>query len=142
MVTDDQWHDALLGPVFQQNLVGIAIDEAHCLKIWQVFFFGVCAFCHTFAYYCLLFITGHRGETFREAFSEIRCVRSLTPEHVRMMALTATAIKSTRTFVCHRLGMAKPSLVLQAPNRPNIKYIVHPNPDTFEEMFLSLVETS
>ena len=57
-----------------------------------------------------------------------------------MMALTATATKSTRTFVCHRLGMVKPSQVIQAPNRPNIKYIVHPNPDTFEEMFLSLVE--
>ena len=37
----------------------------------------------------------------REAFSELGCMRSLVSEHVKMMALTATATTSTHTFVSH-----------------------------------------
>ena len=85
---------------------------------------------------------------------------SLVPELVKMMALTATATTSTRTFVshawngetigshtsskqaehCHTLGMVKPSVVIQAPNRLNIKYSIDPKSVTFVEMFASIVE--
>ena len=61
LLNGDRWHDALLGPVFQQNLVGIAIDEAHCVKTWQVFFLGVLFVIHlrTIVSYLLL-VTGER----------------------------------------------------------------------------------
>ena len=63
---------------------------------------------------CILFVDKYdqlcRRETFWEAFSEIGTVQSLIPEHVRMMALTATANKATIKFVCQKL------LVTQAPN--------------------------
>ena len=61
LLNGDRWHDALLGPVFQQNLVGITIDEAHCVKTWQVFFLGVLFVIHlrTIVSYLLL-VTGER----------------------------------------------------------------------------------
>ena len=64
---------------------------------------------------------------------------SLVPEHVKMMALTATATTSTRTFVSHTWN-GESLVVIQAPNRLNIKYSIDPKFVTFEEMFVSLVE--
>jgi len=34
MVTDVKWGDILQSPVFQDNLVALVIDEAHCVKKW------------------------------------------------------------------------------------------------------------
>lgn len=67
-------------------------------------------------------------------------MRSLIPERVRMMALTATATKTTRVAVCRTLGLVDPAVVQQMPNRQNIKYIVHTNPGTLQEEFAPLVE--
>lgn len=51
-------------------------------------------------------------------------MRSLIPKTVNVMALTATATKTTRREVCKVLGMIKPSVVAVSPNKPNIKYEV------------------
>ena len=80
-----------------------------------------------------------RGETFRKEFLNIVEVRSLVPGNVHMMALTATATKSTRQQVCRRLGMLCPYVIAESPNRPNIKYSVK-QPTNIEEMFAPLVE--
>ena len=56
-----------------------------------------------------------------------------------MMALTATATRTTRQQVCSRLGMVKPVLVTESPNRMNIKYIVE-SAENIEETFAPLVE--
>ena len=66
-------------------------------------------------------------------------VRSLVPESVHMMALTATATTATRQQVCRRLGMVCPYIVTESPNRPNIKYSVKA-PTNIEEKFAPLVE--
>ena len=66
-------------------------------------------------------------------------VRSLVPESVHMMALTATATTATRQQVCRRLGMVCPYIVTESPNRPNIKYSVNA-PTNIEEKFAPLVE--
>lgn len=60
--------------------------------------------------------------------------RSLIPESVRMMALTATATVHTRKSVCKTLGMVKSAVIADSPNKVNIKYIVHHNPGTLEEL--------
>ena len=31
---DTRWHDILRTDVYQQSLIGVAIDEAHCIKEW------------------------------------------------------------------------------------------------------------
>ncbi len=67
-------------------------------------------------------------------------VRSLIPDHVHCMALTATATKTTRKAICNVLGMHKPFIVSESPNKPNIKYIVHKRPGTLEETFSVIAE--
>lgn len=82
-----------------------------------------------------------RGETFRKEFSHLGDVRSLVPETVRVMALTATATKSTRQAVVKVLKMVSPVIVSVSPNKPNIKYIVKSNVNcSIEEAFAPLVE--
>ena len=81
-----------------------------------------------------------RGESFRKEFANLGDVRSLIPETVRIMALTATATKSTRRDVTKILGMVHPVVVAVSPNKPNIKYVVKGNPGTLEETFAPLVE--
>ncbi len=34
LLCDDRWRDMLLCPVYQENLVGMVVDEAHCVKQW------------------------------------------------------------------------------------------------------------
>ena len=80
-----------------------------------------------------------RGETFRKEFSNIGEARSLLPPGVCMMALTATATKSTRQHVCQLLGMVHPFVVSVSPNRKNIKYILKIGTE-IEEIFEPLVD--
>jgi ATP-dependent DNA helicase RecQ len=81
-----------------------------------------------------------RGENFRKEFANLGEVRSLIPETVRIMALTATATKQSRRDICRTLGMIKPKVVSASPNKPNIKYIIVFKPGTLEETFAPLVE--
>ncbi len=55
------------------------------------------------------YLLRHRGETFHKAFLELGEVRSIIPDSVRMLALTATATKATRIAVCRTLGMIRPA---------------------------------
>ena len=57
-----------------------------------------------------------------------------------MMALTATATRSTRQAVVRVLKMVHPEVVSISPNKPNIKYYVKMNVHTLEETFAPLVE--
>ena len=34
LLTNEQWQDMLLSPIYQENLVGLVVDEAHCVKNW------------------------------------------------------------------------------------------------------------
>ena len=81
-----------------------------------------------------------RGESFRKEFAELGDVRSLIPETVRIMALTATATKQTRQAVVKHLKMVCPVVVSVSPNKPNIKYSVLLNVRSLEETFAPLVE--
>ena len=90
--------------------------------------------------YNITFVLMCRGHTFRKAFLELGDVRSLIPEHVNVMALTATATKATRRAVCQVLGMTSPAVIAQIPDRPNIKYSMHANPGPLEEAFAPLVD--
>ena len=78
------------------------------------------------------------GETFRKEFLNIGEARSLVPDIVRMMAPTATATQTSRQQICKRLGMVKPFLVVESPNRPNITYSVLAA-ETVEETLAPLV---
>ena len=59
---------------------------------------------------------------------------------VSIMALTATATKTSRKTICHVLGMMKPVVVAESPKKTNIKYSVLPKLSTIEETFAPLME--
>ena len=84
-----------------------------------------------------------RGEKFRTEFSHLDEVRSIIPETVRVMALTATATKSTRKFVINSLSMQMPEIVYVPPARENIVHAVMDKPrgdDAICEVFKCTVE--
>ena len=81
-----------------------------------------------------------RDETFRKEFSKIGEVRSIIPDHVNVMALTATATKRTRKYVCKKLSMSAPVVISQSPNKENIKYIVCLKEGTIPDVMAPLVD--
>ena len=70
-----------------------------------------------------------RGTSFRTEFSNISEVRSLVPDGVRLMAVTATANKKSRKDIMKSLSMAGASVVAVTPNKPNVKYYVAHKPE-------------
>lgn len=69
-------------------------------------------------------ICSFRGDKFRVEFARLGEVRSLIPQHVHVMALTATATKSTRKLVIKRLSMINPVIFSITPNKSNTVYNV------------------
>ena len=65
-----------------------------------------------------------RGEEFRREYSRLSEVRSILPQNVHVMALTATATKMLRRDACDVLDMESPVLVSISPDKDNIEYIV------------------
>ncbi len=84
-----------------------------------------------------------RGEKFRTEFSHLNEVRSIIPETVRVMALTATATTSTRKFIINSLSMQMPEIIYVPPARENILYAVMEKPrgdNAICEVFKCIVE--
>ena len=74
--------------------------------------------------FILCSICFHRGESFRREFSRLGEVRSVIPEHVNVMALTATATTSSRAEIIQSLDMQNPVIVSVPPIKDNIYYCV------------------
>ena len=83
-----------------------------------------------------------KGElAFRKWFGRINEIRSIIGK-VPLIALTATAMTSTRLRIMRSLEMKKPSLFIESPDRQNISYavkVVTPDPSkTFHSMLKDL----
>ena len=76
----------------------------------------------------LIFNVSCRGDDFRVTFSSIGDVRSLIPDNVHIVALTATVTTDSFHIIAERLSLKDPLLVGIKPNQPNIKYFVEPLP--------------
>ena len=108
------WRDVFQSPSLAERLVGIIIDEAHCVKTWYVskntkLFYNACHFCY-------------RGSDFRKEFGKLGDLRGYFSRSVNFMALTATASLETRKKVMRTLGMKKPVTIVRSPEKPNILY--------------------
>ena len=79
LINNKTFRNMLLSPPYQQNLVALVVDEAHCVKTW--------------------------GDEFRKTFTQIGDIRSLVPSSVKVLALTATATCETYYVVTGRLSM-------------------------------------
>ena len=70
----------------------------------------------------LMYVCNNRGDTFRTTLKRIGEIRSLIPNHVNVMALTATATRKLQSCIEDILGMNKPALVTITPCKANIMY--------------------
>ncbi len=57
-------------------------------------------------------------------FSHLGEIRSIIPEEINVMALTAMAILSTRKFIIRNLSMTNPTVAYTPPVKYNIAYYV------------------
>ena len=71
----------------------------------------------------MVFYLYFRGDCFRCEFSRLGELRSVIPENVNVMALTATAIVSTRREI---LDMQKPVIVSIPPIKDNFFFCATP----------------
>ena len=62
----------------------------------------------------------YRGDDFQQIFKQLGELRAIVPASINMMALTATAMKSSRTEICHILGMNDPVVIEVSPDKPNV----------------------
>lgn len=88
----------LLESVLNQ-LVLIAVDEAHCVSKWS--------------------------HDFRPAFGELHKIRDICPG-VPMLALTATATPTVRRDIVSNLKLASPQMTCSGFDRPNLSFHVKP----------------
>ena len=65
-----------------------------------------------------------RGESFRQDYGKLGELRSVVPDGVKFMALTATASPLTREGIIQSLFISQPRLVYATPQKKNIIYIV------------------
>ena len=80
-----------------------------------------------------------RGDDFRTDYGRIGELRALLPPAVNVMALTATATKSSRAKILHSLRMVRPTMISLSPHKKNIVYTVCPKPE-LGEFVSSLVD--
>ena len=69
-----------------------------------------------------------RSDSFRKEFSCLEEIRSIVPESVLLMTLTATATLSTRKFIIKNLSMDNPAIVYIPSVKNNIIYFVSDKP--------------
>ena len=113
ILTKRSWRDVLLNECYQSKLVGLIIDEAHCVKSW--------------------------GEEFRPEFKRIGDLRSVVPKNVNVMALTATATISSRLSIERTLGMKNPTVIEISPEKSNI-YLSTELFESIDDSFKPLVD--
>ena len=83
------------------------------------------------------FLLIDRGDTFRETLSRIGELRSLVDEHIKMLALTATATSQLRIDVGRALGMRNEVVISISPCKANLMYgtgCMKSIPETFQPM--------
>uniref|UniRef100_A0A1X7V0T4 DNA 3'-5' helicase n=1 Tax=Amphimedon queenslandica TaxID=400682 RepID=A0A1X7V0T4_AMPQE len=113
LLTNKNWVNVFQSSSFLERLVGVIIDEAHCVQNW--------------------------GIKFRKEYAKLGELRGFF-SRVCMMALTATASTSSRKEIIKLLGMKKPHLIIRCPNKPNIIYYVEEKTQDIEIVFKPLVE--
>ena len=74
----------------------------------------------------MVFYLYFRGDCFRREFSRLGELRSVIPENVNVMALTATATVSTRREIIKILDMQKPVIVSIPPIKDNLFFCATP----------------
>ena len=101
----ERWRNALESDTYQTNLIGVAVDEVHCVTEWGT--------------------TGsNKNRTaFRLWYSRINEMRSLLND-IPFIALTATASQKSKERIFELLEFVSPKEISENPNKVNVRYCV------------------
>ena len=91
--------------IYSNNLIGIAVDEVHCVTQWGIS------------------NNNKKRSTFRSWYSRLNEIRSMVND-LPFMALTATATEQTKQRIFELLEFETPSEIWECPNKANIRYSV------------------
>ena len=106
-----KWRQMLTTKPWQERLITVAIDEAHCICEW-----------YAHVHVLIVDITLYRGTEFRKDYGYLGDLRSLVPVGIPFIALTATATPSTEKYIIAKLHMIDPVVIRSLPNRTNVSY--------------------
>ena len=101
---NERWRSMIVSPLYSKSLMGIAVDEVHCVTQWGQS------------------NSNRERMAFRKWYARLNELRSIT--EVPFMALTATATTQTKRKIFSLLEMKKPYEVIASPNRNNISFVV------------------
>eukprot|EP00058_Branchiostoma_floridae_P006476 XP_002591964.1 hypothetical protein BRAFLDRAFT_79557 [Branchiostoma floridae] len=102
-VLSSKWRDMLRSEVYQDNLLGLVVDEAHKTPAWGE-------------------AVSRGGAPFRTCFGRVSELRSLCKYGTPVLALTASAELPTRKDIVRLLSMNSDTTFVEAnPDRPNIR---------------------
>ena len=105
-LSNERWRFMLENKVYQERLIGIVVDEAHCIVDW-----GTSS-------------SNKKSTAFRIWYSRLNELKSLVGKNVKFLALTATATKKTKRRIFEMLELDNPFEIVDDPNRPNITFVV------------------
>ncbi|XP_070577487.1 ATP-dependent DNA helicase RecQ-like [Ptychodera flava] len=116
-----QHRSLLLSDTNQSRVGAIFVDESHCIKKWGK--------------------EAQAGmKAFRQHYGQLGQLRSLLPAKVPVVTLTATATSGTRKVIIDDLCMKGCEVIIENPDKPNIKYNVINTDDDLETVFMWLVD--
>ena len=104
-LASERWRNVLESSIYQRNLVGVAVDEVHCVTEW-----GTSA-------------SNKNRTAFRLWYSRLNEIRSLVKD-VPFIALTATATLKTKERIFELLEFGSPKEISESPNKVNVRYSV------------------
>ena len=101
----ERCRNALESDTYQSNLIGVAVDEVHCVTEWGT--------------------TGSNKNraAFRLWYSRINEMRSLLDD-MPFIALTATASQKSKERIFELLEFVSPKEISESPNKVNVRYCV------------------
>ena len=102
---NERWRSMISNPLHSKSLMGIAVDEVHCVTHWGQS------------------NGNHERAAFRKWYSRLNELRSIT-EGIPFMTLTATATTSTKRKIFDLLEMKKPYEVVASPDRGIVSFVV------------------
>ena len=108
-ISPERLHTALfLQKLPLMNVCLLVVDESHCISQW--------------------------GYDFRPSYLRIADVRKLLPEHIPVLALTATATPQVVEDIQDKLVFRKKNVLKKSFNRENLAYIVRPTENKMDEL--------